>query len=54
MAATQFTTWAFDSIDPLDPSDVAWASDGLWWDDELSAPVPVESELSIEIVLSNL
>jgi hypothetical protein len=40
--ADQFTTWMLEGEDPLDPSEMAWASFGLWWDDvwgNMSPPV---------------
>lgn len=37
--ATQFSVWTLEGEDPLDISDVAWATFGLWWDDELGRPV---------------
>ena len=31
--ADQFTTWMLEGEDPLDVSEMAWASFGMWWDD---------------------
>lgn len=38
---SQFETWGADGAFPLNPSDEAWASDGLVWDDILGEPVPI-------------
>ena len=35
----QWKTWMLEGEYWLDPSDIAWATFGLWWEDELGIPV---------------
>ena len=35
----QWMTWMLEGEYWLNPSDVAWATFGLWWEDELGPPV---------------